>query len=381
MKKVLSLLLTLVLVFALAACGSDDATTDTTDNNTGDTTTDGSSDTDADTETPDEDTEDEGDTSDAATDFSVALVTDTGGIDDKSFNQGTWEGITRFSEDTGAEINYAQSSSDADYIPNLSTFSDDEYSLIVAPGFLFVEAIGEVSQNYPEQHYLIIDEVVADRDNVASATFASEQGSFLVGVAAAQATLDAGKTKVGFVGGGDFPLIQSFEAGYEAGVKSVDESLEVVINYVGDFVDTAKGQQLASQMYNDGVYVIYHAAGGAGNGVIKEAKDRRTTGEDVWVIGVDKDQYEDGLYDGENSAILTSMMKRVDVAAYQVAEMAMNGNFPGGEELKFSLEDGGVGLPEENPNLSEEIVALVDDYEAQILSGDIEVPSVPVRLQ
>ncbi|PKM93795.1 MAG: BMP family ABC transporter substrate-binding protein [Firmicutes bacterium HGW-Firmicutes-1] len=311
--------------------------------------------------------------------ISVGLVTDIGGIDDKSFNQGTWEGIKRFAEDTGASTDYLQSESDTDYIPNLSTFSDEAFDLIVAPGFLFEDSLTEVSANFPDQKYLIIDMVI-NAPNVASAVFAEEQGSFLVGVAAALKSQEAGKDTVGFIGGMDFDLIQKFEAGFEAGVKAVDPEMNVLIEYAGSFADAQKGQTLAAKMYNEGAYVIYHAAGATGNGLIKEAKDRATNGQEVWAIGVDKDQYEDGIYDGTKSVILTSMMKRVDVAAYDVAEMTMKGEFPGGEILAFTLENSGVGIPAENPNLSAEIVAKVTEFEGKVKSGEIVVPTAPVRL-
>lgn len=375
MKKLLSLLLVAMLVLGLMGCAKkteEPATTDTTAETTTAAATEET--TTAATETPAVEEP-------AKVEFNVALVTDTGGIDDKSFNQGTWEGIKRFSEDTGAESVYAQSNSDADYIPNLSTFAEDGYGLIVAPGFLFADAIGEVANNFPDQSFLIIDSVVADRPNVASAVFSEEQGSFLVGVAAAKATLEAGKDKVGFIGGMEFDLIFRFEAGFEAGVHAVDPNITVLNGYVGDFTSADKGQSIASQMFDEGAYVVYHAAGGAGNGLIKEAKDRRSNGEDVWAIGVDKDQYADGIYDGDKSAVLTSMMKRVDVAAYTVSEMAMNGEFPGGQTLAFTLANGGVGIPETNPNLSADAVAAVADFEAKIKSGEITVPVLPTRLQ
>ena len=373
-KRILAILLAGVLVFGLAACGAEEETTTVEDA------------VDEVTETAEEVTEDatevvEEVVEDAmAEDFSVALVTDTGGIDDKSFNQGTWEGILKFAEDTGAETVFAQSNSEADYVPNLSTFAEDEHSLIVAAGFLFEGAMTEVAANFPDQNFLLIDST-AEGGNVASALFAEEQGSYLVGVAAGQAAMDAGKDTVGFIGGGDFDLIQKFEAGYEAGVKAINPEFKVLVDYVGDFSDTGKGQSIANKMYDGGAYVIYHAAGGAGNGLLKEAKDRRINGEDVWAIGVDKDQYEDGIYDGTNSAILTSMMKRVDNAAYTVAEMTMNGEFPGGEVLAFTLANGGVGIPDTNPNLSDEIVATVKEYADKIIAEEITVPTVPERLQ
>ena len=347
MKKFLLVLAALFVTFGVVSCGGDDTTVEN------------------------------------QVDFEIGLVTDTGGIDDKSFNQGTWEGVLRFADEynlTEDQYRYLQSSSDADYIPNISAFADEELDLIIMPGFLFEEALIDSSENYPNQKFLIIDMVVAG-DNVASAVFAEEQGSFLVGVAAALKAQAAGEDTVGFIGGGDFPLIHKFEAGFAAGVHAVDATMTVLVDYVGDFTDAGKGQALAVKQYDAGAYVIYHAAGGAGNGVISEAKSRRTSGEDVWVIGVDKDQYEDGIYNEDNdSAILTSMVKRVDVAAYDVAVSTLEGNFPGGEVLVFNLENNGVGLPEENPNLTQAMIDTVAQYRQDILDGEITVPEVPERL-
>jgi len=315
--------------------------------------------------------------------FQIGLVTDVGGIDDKSFNQGTWEGVVKFAEENDLpeeNYRYLQSASDADYLPNISAFSDEELDLIVMPGFLFEESLVEASANYPEQKYLIIDMVVVS-DNVASAVFAENQGSFLAGVAAALKAQEAGQDTVGFIGGMDFGLIQKFEAGFEAGVWAVDADMTVLVDYAGSFVDAQIGQTLAAKQYDDGAYVIYHAAGGTGNGLIKEAKDRRSSGQDVWAIGVDKDQYADGIYEGEMSAVLTSMMKRVDVAAYNVAMDTLNGEFPGGEILVFDLTNDGVGLPEENPNLSDAIVEKVAEFKQMILDGELVAPEVPTRLQ
>ena len=322
---------------------------------------------------PDDDEEEE-------RDFFVGLVTDTGGIDDQSFNQGTWEGILEFADEYGSETNYLQSEADADYIPNLSSFADQGVDLIVAPGFLFEDAIGQVADNFPNQNFLLIDAVV-QKDNIVSAVFAEEQGSFLVGVAAALTAQEAGEDTVGYIGGVDFELIQKFEAGFEAGVWAVDPDMTVLVEYVGDFSDPSTGRSIASIMFDDGAYVIYHAAGGSGNGMINEAMERRSNGEDVWAIGVDRDQYEDGKYDDDNSAILTSMMKRVDVAAYEVSVMTYEGNFPGGDIIEFDLENEGVSLPENNPNLSDDILAEVQSYIDQIVSGEIEVPTLPARLQ
>ncbi len=314
-------------------------------------------------------------------DFIVGVVTDTGGVDDKSFNQGTWEGAKRFADETGATAKYLQSETEADYIPNLSTFADEELDLIVAPGFMFTEAVGEVGKNFPEQKIAVIDTVVADLPNVASVLFAQNEGSFLVGVAGALKVKEMGGSKIGIVLGMDFPAMQQFEAGFEAGVKAVDPAMEIILEIPNSFADPQKGQTLASKLFDKGVKVIYQVAGGTGNGVIKEAKDRRVNGEEVWVIGVDKDQYADGIFNGKDSVILTSMLKRVDTASYEMSKRVKENNFPGGEIVIFDLANHGVGIPENNPNLSQDILNMVKSYEEKIKGKEIEVPLVPTRAQ
>jgi basic membrane protein A len=317
-----------------------------------------------------------------ASGMTLGLVTDVGGIDDKSFNQGTWEGVLRFAQENNlpqSAYKFIQSSTDADYITNLSTFADDELDLIVAPGFLFFDAMTEVATSFPNQKFLLIDSVV-DLPNVASAVFAEHEGSFLVGVAAALKAQEAGKDTVGFLGGMDFPLIGKFEAGFEQGVAAIDPNMKVLVEYAGDFGNAAIGQTLAAKMYDSGAYAIYHAAGGTGNGLIKEATDRVKNGQDVWAIGVDKDQYDDGLVDASKSVVLTSMMKRVDVAAYEVAVMVKEGTFNGGVQV-FSLANDGVGIPAVNPNLTAEWVAKIEDLAGKVKSGEIVLTEIPTRLQ
>lgn len=313
--------------------------------------------------------------------FKVGLVTDVGGIDDRSFNQGTWEGIVRFAQDyklPKSNYKYLQSSAEADYVPNLSTFADEGLNLIIAPGFLFEQAMTQVAKNYPTRKFLIIDTVVS-LPNVVSATFAEHEGSFLVGVAAALKAKADGKNILGFLGGMQFPLIEKFQAGFEQGVKAVYPDCKILVDYAGDFAAPDKGQALAQKQYNAGAYIIYHAAGGTGNGLIKEAKERQQKGDLRWAIGVDKDQYADGIYSGNKSAVLTSMMKRVDVAAYEVSKMTMEGKFPGGQVLVFSSKNKGVGIPDNNPNLSADIVAKVKEYEALIASGKLVVSEIPAK--
>lgn len=308
----------------------------------------------------------------------VGLVTDVGGIDDRSFNQGTWEGIVRFAQDyklPKGNYKYLQSSAEADYVPNLSTFADEGLNLIIAPGFLFEQAMTQVAKNYPTRKFLIIDTVVS-LPNVVSATFAEHEGSFLVGVAALKAKAD-GKNILGFIGGMQFPLIEEVPGRIRAGCQGCLSDCKILVDYAGDFAAPDKGQALAQKQYNAGAYIIYHAAGSTGNGLIKEAKERQQKGDNRWAIGVDKDQYADGIYSGNKSAVLTSMMKRVDVAAYEVSKMTMEGKFPGGQVLVFSLKNKGVGLPENNPNLSADIIAKVKEYEALIASGKLVVSEIP----
>lgn len=377
MKKLLTLSLVILLIFSLTACQTNTpapAPAPTEETPAEETPAD---------ETPAEETPAE-EPAPAGEKISVGLVTDTGGIDDKSFNQGTWEGVVRYAEEKGLVLNedysFLQSISDADYIPNLSQFADQEVDLIVAAGFLFEKAIQEIATNYPDQKILFIDAVV-DAPNVMNAVFAEHEGSFLVGVAAALKAQEAGKNMVGFVGGADFELIQRFEAGFEQGVKMVDPDMEIVIQYASGFDKAEEGQSLATKMFDDGCYVIYHAAGGTGNGVIKEAKDRATEGQDVWVIGVDKDQYEEGFYgDGSKSVILTSMLKAVDEAAYVAAKSVEDGTFQGGIHM-FDLKANGVRIPEENPNLTDEWVQKINEFAEKIKNGEVEVDPVPSRVK
>ncbi len=318
----------------------------------------------------------------------VGLVTDVGGIDDKSFNQGTWDGIRQFGKENGAregkEIKYLQSTAEADYVPNLSTLADEKLDLVVAPGFLFTSAMAEVATRFPQQKFLLIDAVAKDKaekllPNVVNALFAEHEGSFLVGVVAGLKAKADGKDTVGFVGGMQFPLIEKFQAGFEQGVKAVNPGCKVLVDYAGEFGNPGKGQALAAKQFGAGAYIVFHAAGGTGNGVIKEAKERTQRGEVRWAVGVDKDQYADGVYAPGKSAVLTSMMKRVDVAAHDVAVLVRDGKFVGGQLLTFSLKNQGVGLPAKNPNVPADILAKAAAYGERIAAGQLPVSEVPAK--
>lgn len=303
--------------------------------------------------------------------FRVAMVTDTGGVNDKSFNQSAWEGLQKFAKDfnltKNTDYKYLQSTSESDYEPNLTQLVHQKFDLIYGIGFLMQNAVQNVAKNNKNAHLAIIDSVV-DEPNVASINFREEQGSFLVGVVAGKMT----KTnKIGFVGGVESALIKKFENGFKAGVKSVNPKADVYVQYAGAFDAADKGQAIAATFYGKGADIIYHAAGATGNGVFTEAKTRKKNGQDVWVIGVDRDQYDAGL---PEDVTLTSMVKRVDQAVYDVSKQAMNGNFPGGKTLEFGLKENGVGISDHKKHISQDTLKLVDDYKQKIINGKITPP-------
>ncbi len=332
-----------------------------------------------------EETKTASETTESSQKLSIGFVTDEGGIDDKSFNQTSWEGIVKFAEEAGLKVNedvrYLQSKAETDYIPNLSNFAEEGSSLVVAAGYKFADAILKTAELYPDQKILIIDVDWLDpakTPNVRQAVFSEHEGSFLVGVAAALKTIAAGKDTVGYITGGEGATMNKFEAGYQAGVWAVSPTLKILRDNADGFANAEKGKTLAAKQYNAGAYVIYHAAGGTGIGVIQEAATRRDAGEDVWVIGVDTNQYELGKYGTEGkSAVLTSMLKGVDIASYNASKDLAEGKFTAGV-IEYTLKDGGVGIPASNPNLTEEDIKVIEEYKAKIVSGEIVVPKVHV---
>lgn len=309
-------------------------------------------------------------------DFSVAMVTDIGGVDDKSFNQSAWKGLQEFGADNGLEkgdggFDYLQSKSDADYNTNLNKLVRRDFDLVFGIGFLMEKSVNDIAAQQKEAHLAIIDAVV-DQPNVASVLFKEQEGAYLAGVAAALMTKSK---KIGFVGGMEIPVIERFEAGFLEGVKAVDPSINVDVQYTGKFDDAALGKTTANRMYSSGVDIIFHAAGGTGNGVFSEAKELKTKDPDayVWVIGVDSDQYEEGAV-GDDNVTLTSMLKRVDVAVKNLSEMAKDGKFPGGETTVYGLAEEGVALADSRGAIPEDVLAQIDEYAKKIADGDVVVP-------
>ncbi|AZU60643.1 BMP family lipoprotein [Neobacillus mesonae] len=306
--------------------------------------------------------------------FSVGMVTDIGGVDDKSFNQSSWEGLVNYGKENGLEkgkggYDYLQSTSDADYATNLNTLVHRDFDLIYAIGFLMPAALEQVASQNKDAKFAIVDAEVK-QPNVASILFKEQEAGFLAGVAAALTT----KTNhVGFIGGMKIPAPEHFEAGFLAGVKAAKPEVKVDSQYAGAFDKAELGQAIASKMYSTGADVIFHAAGNTGNGIFKEANDRKKKepNKDFWVIGVDRDQNEMGP-----DVVLTSALKRVDVAVKDLATKASKGDFQGGKVILYGLHDDGVGLAPINEKAANKaaIETAVKEWTDKIKSGDIKVP-------
>jgi len=318
--------------------------------------------------------------------FKVGMVTDAGTIDDKSFNQGTWEGVVKAAKELNIESNYLKpvGTTEADYLKEIGNLYDAGFKLVVAPGFKFETAIFQAQTKYEDAKFVIIDgsphagdyNVVVGK-NTVSIFFAEEQSGFLAGVAA---SLQLKEGDLGFIGGMEIPAVQKCNWGFQQGVAYANANFGTKMSikaenviYQGSFDNVAAGQQLAAQMYDKGVKAIFAAAGGVGIGAINEAKTRAAAGQAVWVIGVDVDQYAEGIYADGKSAILTSAMKRIDQAAYDMVMAEKNGTFPGGQILTFNAKNNGVSIPAENPNLDDDVEKKVAAVFKDIQDGKITV--------
>lgn len=304
--------------------------------------------------------------------YAVALETDIGGIDDKSFNQSAWEGLKKWGKANGYEkgswgYNYYHSTNNSEFATNINQGINDGFKLLIGVGFRFTPVIDEIAPMNKETDFILIDDRLEGHENVASVLFKDNESAFLAGVAAAMTTKTG---KVGFVGGQESETISRYEDGFVAGVKSVSDEIKVNTQYVGSFGDAPKAKALAAAMYSGGVDVIYHAAGDSGNGVFSEAVDRMNVGpkEKLWVIGVDKDQEEDGKYKN-GSVTLLSTLKRVDRVVEDLAQKGKAGQFPGGDVLSYGLKEGGVGLSK--GQLSVAAATAVTDAEEQLTTGEL----------
>jgi len=336
----------------------------------------------------------------------VGLVTDVGGRGDQSFNDSalrgleTWAAGARFvsgsyeklpaaARDTTipAELKeritplnvkplVVQSKAQEDYQPNLQLLVDQGAALTVGVGFMLENAVEAVAKANPQAKFLLIDSPVMDAKgapvklpNVRTIVFREEEGSYLVGALAGLVA----KEKVCFVGGMEIPLIKKFEAGYRAGVKTTNAKAQVLVQYTGSFDNVSAGKQVAQDLLAKGCEVLFQAAGSDGNGAIQAVKEAREAGKAVFVIGVDSDQSHLAP-----DAVLTSMMKRVDLAVYQAAKDLADARFTA-EDVVMGLKEGGVTYAPVTVGLAgkDAVLAQVEALRAKVVAGRVKVPSNP----
>lgn len=294
----------------------------------------------------------------------VAIVFDTGGRGDKSFNDSAWAGVQRAEKEFGIEVLAIDSKSEKDYETNLASVSDQGAGLVFAVGLNMQTALDLVHVKYQGTKFAFIDGNV-DAPNVRGLMFKEEEGSFLVGYLAGLMT----KTnKIGFVGGEDMPLIRKFENAYAAGAEYANEKVELLPpKYTGSWNNVDAARTAADLLFGSGADIIYHAAGRAGLGVIKAAESKKK-----YAIGVDMDQ------DGEAPGfVLTSMVKRVDEAVYSTIKDYLEGNFSAGAKV-YGLAENGVGVSEfkyTREQIGAENLAKLESVKQRILSGEIKVPT------
>lgn len=341
----------------------------------------------------------------------VGLVTDVGGRGDHSFNDSALRGLElwgagkkmvggKYEPATPEELKETlqqdlaernitprditpvilQSKVPQDYEPNLQLLVDKGAGLAIGVGFMLENAVETVARRNPNTKFLLIDSPLLSADNqpftlpnVRTVVFREEQGSFLVGALAGLVTKSG---KVGFVGGMEVPLIKKFEAGFRAGVAATNPKATVLANYTGSFDNVATGKQVGQDLVTKGADVVFHAAGADGLGVIQAVKEARTAGKGVYVIGVDSDQSHLAP-----EAVLTSMVKRVDLAVYEAVRDLADGKLEGGD-VALGLKEGGVTYAPVRVDFpgKEEALKKVEELRAKIVSGQLEVPTNPSQL-
>ena len=321
---------------------------------------------------------------DGGSDIQVGIAYDVGGRGDQSFNDAAYRGLQAaideglVDEGNTDELEANQSGSNRD--DNAVNLAEQGADLVVPVGFAFSEGIQKVAPDFPETNFAIVDGFAClDKpcENVSNLTFKENEGSFLVGAAAA---LKSEAGTIGFLGGQQGTgLIEKFEAGYAAGAKAVNPDIEILVEYIGDttqaFVDPTKGEALSNSMYDGGADIVYHAAGLSGSGLFKAA-----VSQNKLAIGVDSDQSLTASPE-QQKLILTSMLKRVDTAVHDAIQQVAEGSFKPGTQV-FGLAEQGVGyaVNEFNDNeqlLSKDIQKKLEDYKKQIVSGEIKVPTEP----
>ena len=298
--------------------------------------------------------------------YTIGMITDTGGVNDESFNQSTWEGLQKAEKKFGSDkvkVKYLESTKDADYVPNIETFVEEDLDLIIGVGYKMAGAIEEASKNYPDVQFAIIDHSYEKQpENVTSLIYEDNTAAYLAGLVAAKKTET---NKVAFIGGIKSATLDKFEYGFRAGVKAANPKCELTVRYLNSFSDSALAKSVANQMHKDGVDVIYTAAGAAGTGAIEAAKENNKM-----AIGVDVDQ---SPLAPDN--IISSTMKNVNVSIVNLVGEILEDNYQGGQVIVNTLASGGVGLSDTTKDhVSKDIIDYVNEQAGKIKSGEIVVP-------
>ena len=311
-----------------------------------------------------------GGTTQAAKEFKVGLVTDTGGLNDRGFNHLAYVGLQQAQSELGVQARVIEAKSTGEYVPNLTSLARQGYDLIIGVGFTEIQAMGNVAKTAPDSHFAIVDvshkDLAGKPTNVEGLLFHEEQVGYLAGYAAALAAKAGGGNVVSSVGGQQQPPVDRFIAGYQAGAKKAVPGIKTLNGYSQDFVDQAKCKEIALDQIAQGSKVVFQVAGGCGLGALDAAKEKG-----VWGIGVDADQSFLGPH------ILTSAQKGVDTAVFLAIKDATEGNFKGGTDSVYGLDQEGVGLGKFSPKAPAGIEAKTKKIEQQIKDGTIEnIPTV-----
>jgi basic membrane protein A and related proteins len=291
----------------------------------------------------------------------VGLVTDIGGLNDRGFNSLANKGLEDAKSQLGVEGRVLESKSDADYIPNLSEFGDQTYDLIISVGFLMTDATTQAAGAYPDSTFAIVDSAFdPPLDNAQGLLFKEQETGCLVGAVGA---LTSKTGTISTVGGQKIPPVDRFIAGYQFCAKKVKPDIKLLNEYSQDFVDQAKCKEIALDQITKGSDVVFQVAGGCGLGALDAAKQKG-----VWGIGVDADQ----SFLGDH--ILTSAVKRVDVAVFKTIEAVQKGEKVGGSVTTFGLKEDGVGLGTVSSEVPQDVLDQVEQLKQQILDGSLEIP-------
>jgi basic membrane protein A and related proteins len=295
----------------------------------------------------------------------VGLVTDIGGLNDHGFNHLAYLGLQKAQSKLGVQVDVHQSSSNADYVPNLSSFAQQGYDLVIAVGFLMYDSVKTVAGKFPDTKFMIIDNgwSPGDPSNLEGTLFHEQEAGYLVGYLSG--LLYNGKAvTMSTVGGQKIPPVDRYIAGFRAGAKAADKKVKLLNGYSQDFVAQDKCKNVALQQIGQGSKVVFQVAGGCGLGALDAAKQKH-----VWGIGVDADQ----AYVG--AQVLTSALKRVDTDVYTTIQQVQSGAFKGGSTFNFTVKNNGIGIGKVSKKVSKKIIAKVNAVEKRIAQGKIKIPT------